>query len=77
MDVLGPTTPKLAGLCANCVHVRIIVSGRGSTFLLCQLSSTDSSFARYPRLPVLSCSGYRQAIDSEREKTIWVVARRI
>ena|SRR5215469_10810841 len=70
MGVSGRITPKLAGLCASCVHARIITSDRGSTFLLCQLSFTDPSFARYPRLPVLSCPGYRQVIDSTREKTI-------
>ena len=47
-----------AGLCANCLHVRRIESARGSVFVLCQLSATDPRFAKYPRLPVLSCTGY-------------------
>ena len=47
-----------AGLCADCAHARLIASDRGSTFLQCQLSFTDTSFAKYPRLPVLVCSGY-------------------
>jgi hypothetical protein len=46
------------GLCAACVHARIIHSDRGSTFLQCQLSFSDASFKKYPRLPVLTCSGY-------------------
>jgi hypothetical protein len=46
------------GLCAECCHARRIVSDRGATFLQCQLSFTDPSFAKYPRLPVVSCSGY-------------------
>jgi hypothetical protein len=47
-----------AGLCANCLHARRIESARGSGFFLCELSLTDPRFAKYPRLPVLSCSGY-------------------
>jgi hypothetical protein len=47
------------GLCADCRLARIIQSDRGSTFYLCQQSLTDPSFPKYPRLPVLSCSGYR------------------
>jgi len=49
------------GLCANCIHARRITSDRGSVFLLCELSKTDPQFEKYPRLPVLSCSGYVQA----------------
>jgi hypothetical protein len=49
-----------AGLCADCVHAREIESSRGSRFLLCELSRTDPRFAKYPRLPVLKCAGYRQ-----------------
>jgi len=47
-----------SGLCADCVHARIIKSDRGSTFVQCQVSFTDSSFAKYPPLPVLNCEGY-------------------
>ena len=36
----------------------MITSDRGSTFVQCQLSFSDSRFAKYPRLPVLNCSGY-------------------
>jgi len=48
------------GLCADCVHARRITSDRGSVFLLCELSKTDPRFEKYPRLPVVSCSGYHQ-----------------
>jgi len=46
------------GLCSGCLHARLIASTKGSQFLLCQLSQSDASFPKYPRLPVLSCSGY-------------------
>jgi len=51
-----------AGLCADCVHARQIESDRNSVFLLCNLSLTDAHFPKYPRLPVLSCSGHRGKI---------------
>jgi GrpB-like predicted nucleotidyltransferase (UPF0157 family) len=47
-----------AGLCADCVHARRVESARGSVFFLCELSLTDPRFPKYPRLPILSCSGY-------------------
>jgi GrpB-like predicted nucleotidyltransferase (UPF0157 family) len=51
-----------AGLCADCVHARHIESDRNSVFLLCHLSLTDARFPKYPRLPVLTCSGHRSKI---------------
>lgn len=48
-----------AGLCADCIHARRIESERGSLFILCELSATDRRFAKYPRLPILQCDGYR------------------
>ena len=47
-----------SGLCAACLHARIVVSGRGSRFILCELSRTDPRFRRYPPLPVVDCLGY-------------------
>lgn len=52
--------PEPVGLCFDCEHARIIRSDRGSIFYLCRLSATDQRFAKYPRLPVLSCSGYQR-----------------
>jgi hypothetical protein len=46
------------GLCLNCVHARKVDSARGSSFYLCALSESDPAFPRYPRLPVILCSGY-------------------
>jgi len=54
-----PGTPDLPqGLCASCVHARIVESSKGSSFVLCRLSYTDPAFNRYPRLPVVACHGY-------------------
>ena len=46
------------GLCFHCKHAKVIDSDRGSRFYLCQVSATDPRFPKYPRLPVVLCSGY-------------------
>ena len=52
----------VAGLCADCVHARRIESGRDSVFILCELSRADPRFPKYPRLPILSCEGYKKKL---------------
>ncbi|MBZ5571126.1 MAG: hypothetical protein LAO09_04520 [Acidobacteriia bacterium] len=47
------------GLCLDCHHVRRIESAKGSTFYRCAVSESDPKFAKYPRLPVLVCSGFK------------------
>jgi len=49
-----------AGLCADCLHSRHIESAHGSVFILCNLYLTDPRYPKYPRLPVLSCGGYKK-----------------
>lgn len=56
---------KVAGLCADCMHMQLIKSDRSSTFYLCRCSAVDPSFPKYPRLPVLQCRGYERT-DSDR-----------
>jgi hypothetical protein len=53
--------PATAGLCARCVLARLVVSGRGSRFVLCERSRTDRHFPRYPPLPVMACVGFETA----------------
>lgn len=47
------------GLCAACRHSKVVRNARGSVYHLCALSATDATFPKYPRLPVLSCKGYK------------------
>ena len=54
------------GLCADCIHAQQVMSARDSQFFLCRLSATDPSFPKYPRLPVLACTGYEAAPESTR-----------
>ncbi|HYN09302.1 MAG TPA: hypothetical protein VES67_18105 [Vicinamibacterales bacterium] len=57
-----PGQPKAAeGLCPSCRYVKVVTNDRGSRFIFCERSRTDPSFPRYPRLPVLVCSGYEPA----------------
>jgi len=49
---------QVAGLCARCANVKIVETPRGSRFYLCRLSATDPRFPKYPRLPVLTCTGF-------------------
>ena len=55
------------GLCAECQHLRLIKSDRGSTFYLCQRSLTDSTFPKYPRLPVVECRGFERLAGDPRD----------
>jgi hypothetical protein len=53
--------PDTVGLCSTCRHSQVIESSKGSVFWLCELSKIDPRFPKYPRLPVLACSGYQRA----------------
>jgi hypothetical protein len=53
----GTGSKPPAGLCGACVHRQLISSAR-STYVRCRLADRDSGFARYPRLPVVTCRGY-------------------
>jgi hypothetical protein len=46
------------GLCDRCRHQRLVRSGRGSVFTMCLLARTDPTFPKYPRVPVIECSGF-------------------
>ena len=52
---------EASGLCARCANARVITSARGASFVLCGLSRTDERFAKYPRLPVVTCVGFEAA----------------
>jgi hypothetical protein len=55
------------GLCADCRFMRRMQSDRGSVFYLCERSATDPRFPKYPRLPVLLCSGYEPS-EADQQK---------
>ena len=41
-------------LCHRCAHLRLVTSGKGSTFLMCQ----DPALPKYPPQPVRACRGF-------------------
>jgi hypothetical protein len=55
------------GLCFDCAFGREIESERGSIFYLCELAASDPSYAKYPRLPVLGCAGYKRKARPSRD----------
>ena len=57
--------PAEAGLCETCRHAKVVTSDRGSAFLWCSLSEKNAEFPRYPRLPVLTCTGWSAADQSD------------
>lgn len=52
-------------LCRTCRNVREVVSGKGSRFWLCQLSTIDRDYPKYPAQPVIRCRGYKATPANE------------
>ena len=50
----------MESLCRTCSNVGEVVSGTGSTFLLCKLFQSDKRFPKYPPQPVVRCDGYAE-----------------
>jgi len=42
-----------------------VVSGKGSKFLLCQMSQQDERYPKYPPQPVVRCKGYERIEGQE------------
>jgi len=51
------------GLCDRCSHCRRTGAARGSVFHMCLLHERDPRFAKYPRLPVVHCPGYKEKLE--------------
>ena len=47
--------------------MREVITPKGSRFLLCQLSTTDPAYPKYPPQPVVRCDGYRPRETSEQD----------
>jgi hypothetical protein len=47
-----------AGLCDSCRFQKIIRTGRGSEFSMCERSKLEPAYDKYPRIPVRACPGY-------------------
>jgi hypothetical protein len=62
MDAMG------SGLCATCKFSKVILSERGSRFVMCLKSKVDPAFPKYPPLPVLRCAGYEAENEPPRRQ---------
>ena len=50
--------PSHVGLCLDCLHAKQVAGKEDTFYFLCELSFTNRTFPKYPRLPVLQCPGY-------------------
>jgi len=55
-----------AGLCGTCRHSRRVETAQGSIFRLCERSTSDARYPRYPTLPVLRCDGFQTVVPDPR-----------
>lgn len=58
MEIVSKDDASRVGLCVQCLYGRAVTGKNETTYYLCERSFTDSGFPKYPRLPVLRCSGY-------------------
>ncbi len=52
-------------LCQTCAHMREVISGKGSRFLLCQRAQSGARFPKYPPQPVIRCVGFESTSNVE------------
>jgi hypothetical protein len=63
-DEPAPTDIRsMAGLCGDCRHAIVRPTKRGTVYLRCGLAALDDRFAKYPRLPVISCPGHQPDVS--------------
>ena len=63
MGRAGTGLRMIPSRCEFCRHVKEVVSGKGSRFLLCEKSRKDPRFAKYPPQPVVKCEGFETFPD--------------
>lgn len=54
-----------ASLCSRCGNRRLIRSGTGSVFLLCEVGLEKSAWPKYPPQPIQSCVHFKTISDAE------------
>ncbi len=47
-----------SSLCSRCTQSRIITSGKGSVFLLCQIGVSQATWPKYPPQPIQRCQKF-------------------
>jgi hypothetical protein len=61
------TAPIHAGLCSDCLHAKKIRTEKEGGYILCKYSRGDSSYPKYPRLPVRDCKAFIKKNLSQEE----------
>lgn len=57
-----------SGWCGRCAEHRVVRSGRGSTFVMCERGLRgEAGYVKYPPLPVIRCEGFRMATPGNDE----------
>lgn len=56
-----PVLPVDPGLCAVCEHASVKGTNRGTAYLRCTRAAWDDRLDKYPRLPVIGCTGFEPA----------------
>jgi hypothetical protein len=56
-----PGLPAEAGMCGGCRYASVKTTRRSTTYLRCTRAAWDDRLPRYPRLPVLNCTGFMPA----------------
>ena len=60
-----PGTERVAaGGCVSCVYARLIRAKANDVYYFCERSVNDPRYARYPRLPMLTCEGHTDRAES-------------
>jgi hypothetical protein len=54
------------GLCDHCVHQRLVTSGRGARFSMCEHGLRDPDWPKYPQMPVMACPRFEWADADDR-----------
>ncbi|MCY3881933.1 MAG: hypothetical protein F4X89_12645 [Dehalococcoidia bacterium] len=62
-DSPSPSLDPAVGLCSLCRYARVVRSGRGSSFLLCEQAADDPSLRKYPALPRTSCHAFAPTVS--------------
>lgn len=66
-EALAKASPLLGtSICLECSDSRVILSGKGSVFLLCQSQAVPENWPKYPRQPLIRCPFLRKGLSESQ-----------
>jgi hypothetical protein len=54
------------GLCGDCLHARVVETGRSRFFLCLRHADEPARYRKYPQLPVLRCAGHEKTHEASK-----------